>query len=115
MWEAGDMYGAEIHPHGPRRELAGSADRRPELQMAAQGDRRKPGRPKHPPTESPPQLCSPGIMLHCRQCDEQAWAGSVRLAETFGWTEIVQLKDQDYTGLCIDCSPDIYESPPSPT
>lgn len=45
-----------------------------------------------------------GIRLHCRTCGENGLAGSVQLAEFFGWSELVQLKGPNYAGRCIDCS-----------
>jgi hypothetical protein len=44
-----------------------------------------------------------GIRLKCRQCGEPALAGSVTLAETFGWIELTHIGGPNYEGLCISC------------
>jgi len=46
-----------------------------------------------------------GIRLKCRQCGEPALAGSVALAETFGWINLEHIQGPNYEGLCISCAP----------
>jgi hypothetical protein len=42
-----------------------------------------------------------GIALRCRRCDETAYAATVELAETFGWSALRHVKGPNYTGLCV--------------
>jgi hypothetical protein len=44
-----------------------------------------------------------GIALQCRHCGEPAYAATVEMAQTFGWSAIRHVKGPNYTGLCIDC------------
>jgi len=46
-----------------------------------------------------------GIRLRCRKCGEHAVTRDVKLAQMFGWAELVQVQGPDYEGLCIDCAP----------
>jgi hypothetical protein len=44
-----------------------------------------------------------GIRLKCRRCGEPGLAGSVKLAEMFGWMDLKQIDGPNYEGICIDC------------
>lgn len=46
-----------------------------------------------------------GIRLHCRNCGDTAIAGTVKLAELFGWCDLVQRQGPEYEGLCLSCQP----------
>lgn len=44
-----------------------------------------------------------GIHLQCRTCNYEAFATSLELAEMFGWSDIQQVKDAEYHGICMAC------------
>jgi hypothetical protein len=45
-----------------------------------------------------------GIRLKCRECGDSALAGSVSLAESFGWIELKQIQGPNYQALCLNCA-----------
>ncbi len=44
-----------------------------------------------------------GIHLECRTCDCEVFATSLALAESFGWSDIQQVKGAEYHGICMAC------------
>ena len=44
-----------------------------------------------------------GIHLQCRNCDYEAFATSLAMAESFGWSDIQQVKGAEYHGICMAC------------
>ena len=45
-----------------------------------------------------------GIHLQCRNCDYEAFATSLAMAESFGWSDIQQVKGAEYHGICMTCT-----------
>ena len=49
-------------------------------------------------------LAFKGIHLQCRNCGEEAFATTPKLAEMFGWSDIEQVKGAEYHGICMTCT-----------